>query len=90
MAYTRNDLVSRAGYSGVGDWWDSITEAGGAVLKFYGQEQQAQGAASASQQANRDLTAALLARQGISTETLLIGAAGIGLVAFLLLRKKKS
>jgi hypothetical protein len=89
MAYERNDLVSRAGYSGVGDIWDTITGAAGSVLKFYGTEQQAQGAAAASQQANRDLQAALLARQGISTSTLLIGGAAVGIVALILLRKKK-
>lgn len=90
MAYTRNDMVSRAGYSGVGDVWDSITGAAGSVLKFYGSEQAAQGAAAATAQANRDLTAALSARQGISTETLLIGGAAVGIVALLLLRKKKA
>lgn len=89
MAYERNNLVSRSGYSGVGDIWDTITGAAGSVLKFYGTEQQAQGAAAASQQANRDLQAALLARQGISTSTLLIGGAAVGLVALILLRKKK-
>lgn len=93
MAYQRNDLVSRAGYSGtagMGDIWDTITGAAGSVLKFYGQEQQAQGAAAAQQQANRDLQAALLARQGISTSTLLIGGAAVGLIALILLRKKSS
>jgi hypothetical protein len=89
MAYERNNLVSRAGYSGVGDFWDTITDAAGSVLKIYGTEQQAQGAAAASQQANRDLQAALLARQGISTSTLLIGGAAVGIVALILLRKKK-
>jgi hypothetical protein len=90
MAYERNDLVSRPGYSGVGDIWDTITGAAGSVLKFYGTEQQAQGAAAASQQANRDLQAALLARQGISTSTLLIGGAAVGIVALILLRRKKT
>lgn len=89
MAYERNNLVSRPGYSGFGDIWDSITGAAGGVLKFYGAEQQAQGAAAASAQANKDLTAALAARGGgISTETLLIGGAAVGLVAFIMLRKK--
>jgi len=89
MAYERNDLVSRPGYSGFGDIWDTITGAAGSVVKFYGAEQQAQGAAAASAQANKDLTAALAARSGgISTETLVIGAAAVGLVAFLVMRKK--
>lgn len=87
MAYMRNDLVSRAGYSGVGDVWDSITGAAGSVLKFYGTEQQAQGAAAASAQANRDLTTALAARQGIDTTTIML-LGGAGLLAFFLLRKK--
>lgn len=88
MAYTRNDLVSRSGYSGVGDIWDSITGAAGSVLKFYGTEQQAQGAAAAASQTNKDLAAALAARQGISTETLVIGGLAVGLAAYFLLRKK--
>jgi hypothetical protein len=96
MAYTKNNLISRAGYgtarngrNGMGDVWDSITGAAGSVLKFYGTSQQAVGAAAASQQQNRDLTAALMARQGMSTQTvLLIG--GAGLAAFLLLRKKSA
>lgn len=87
MAYQRNNLISRSGYSGVGDWWDTLTDAGGAVLKIYGSQQQAQGAANATTQANKDLTAALMARQGISMTTVaLVG--GAGLAAYLLLRKK--
>lgn len=95
MAYIRNNLISRkgyngSGYAGVGDIWDSITGAAGSVIKFYGTEQQAVGAAAASQQTNRDLTAALLARQGPSTETLLIGGAAVAAIAFLFLRKKSA
>ncbi len=88
MAYERNNLVSRPGYSGVGDVWDTITGAAGGVLKFYGAEQQAAGAAAANAQANKDLTAALSAQRGISTSTLLIGGLAIGAVALLVLRKK--
>ena len=93
MAYMRNNLISRkgyngSGYAGVGDIWDSITGAAGSVLKFYGTEQQAVGAAAIAQQQNRDLTSALLARQGISTETLLIGGAAVAGIAYFLLRKK--
>jgi hypothetical protein len=88
MAYIPNNMVVRTGYSGVGDIWDTITGAAGSVVKFYGAEQQATGAAAASQQANRDLTAALAARQGISTSTLVIGGAAVGLIALLYLRKK--
>lgn len=97
MAYTKNNLISRPGYSGMGsskcpgngmgDFWDTITGAAGSVLKFYGSQQQAVGAAAASTQQNRDLTAALMARQGMGTETLLLlGGAGVAL--FLLLRKR--
>jgi LPXTG-motif cell wall-anchored protein len=85
MAYARNNLVSRSGYSGVGGVWDTITDAAGGVLKAYNSQQQAAGAAKA----NQDLTAALLARQGISTSTLLIGGLAIGAVALLVMRKKK-
>ncbi|HMG24175.1 MAG TPA: hypothetical protein VK607_22730 [Kofleriaceae bacterium] len=88
MAYERNNLVSRAGYSGMGGVWDTLTDIGGGVLKVYGAQQQATGAAAASATANRDLTAALAAQQGISTSTLLIGGLAVGAVALILLRKK--
>lgn len=85
MAYTtKNNLISRAGYSGVGDIWDTITGAAGAVVKAYGSEQAAAGAAA---QQNRDLAAALAARSGPDMTTIMIlGAVGVG--AFLILRKK--
>lgn len=86
MAYMRNDMIVRSGYSGVGDWWDTITSAAGDALKVYGATQQAQGAAS---QSTRDMQAALAAQSGPSTTTiLLIGGLAVG--AFLLLRKKKA
>jgi hypothetical protein len=85
MAYMRNDLIARTGYSGVGDWWDTISSAAGDVLKVYGATQQAQGAAA---QSTRDMQAALAAQSGPSTTTiLLIGGLAVG--AFLLLRRKK-
>jgi len=87
MPYVKNNLISRPGYSGMGDFWDSITSAAGGVLKFYGTEQQAVGAAAATAQQNRDLTTALLARQGMGMDTILI-VGGLGLAAFMLLRKK--
>lgn len=87
MAYERNTLVSRQGYSGMGDIWDSITGAAGSVLKFYGSQQQAQGAAAAAAQTNKDLAAALAAKSGMDTTTLLL-IGGLGLGAVLLLRKK--
>lgn len=89
MGYTRDTLISRAGYSGVGDWWDTLTDALGAGVTAYGAQQQAAGAAAATAQQNRDLAAALAARQGMSTETLLL-VGGVGLAAFFLLRKRSS
>ncbi len=99
MAYTKNTLISRAGYNGrrlnglsgngMGDVWDSITGAAGSVLKFYGTSQQAQGAAMATAQSNKDLTAALLSRQGMGMETMLL-IGGVGLVAYFLLFRKKT
>jgi hypothetical protein len=85
MAYMRNDLISRAGYSGVGDIWDTIGSAAGSVLKVYGAEQQAQGAAA---QSNRDLQAALTAQQGPSTGTILL-VGGLAVGAYLLFRRHK-
>lgn len=87
MPYFRNNMISRTGYSGVGDWWDSISEVAGSAVKIYGAGQQAQGAANAQAQSNRDLLNALQSQQGIGVGTIaLIG--GAGLLAFLLLRKK--
>jgi LPXTG-motif cell wall-anchored protein len=85
MAYMRNDMVVRSGYSGMGSWFDTLISDAGSVLQIYGSTQQAQGAAA---QSNRDLQAALAAQQGTSTTSvLLIG--GLALGAFLLLRRKK-
>jgi hypothetical protein len=84
MAYMRNDLIARTGYSGVGGVLDTILSDAGSVLSIYGSTQQAQGAAA---QSSRDLQAALAAQSGSSTTTiLLIGGLAVG--AFLLLRKK--
>jgi hypothetical protein len=72
----RSSLISRRGYSGVGmgDFWDTISGAAA-------QQQAAQ--------QNKDLIAAMNAQNGggISTETILIGAAALG-AAFLIFRKK--
>ncbi len=86
MPYARtNQLIARRGYSGVGDFWDSLEDVGSGILKVYNAGQQASGAA----QANKDLAAALAAQHGgISTGTiLLIGAFGLG--AILLITRKK-
>ena len=88
MAYMRNNLISRAGYSGdpgMGGILDDLASVGGSVLKFYGTQQAAAGAA---QQSNADLNAALAAQQGIGAGTILL-LGGVGVVAFLMLRKKK-
>lgn len=89
MAYERNTLVSRAGYSGFGGILDDITGAAGSVLKFYGTEQQAQGAAAAAAQTNRDLAAAMAANQGIGTGTILLGALAVGAVVLIMHKKKQ-
>ncbi len=86
MPYARtNQLIARRGYSGVGDFWDSLEDVGSGILKVYNAGQQASGAA----QANKDLAAALAAQHGgISTGTiLLLGAFGLG--AILLITRKK-
>jgi hypothetical protein len=88
MPYMRNNLISRSGYSGVGDWWDSISEVAGSALKVYGAGQQAQGAAAAAQQSQRDLLTALQAQQGPSMGTIML-IGGAGLVAYLLISRHK-
>jgi hypothetical protein len=85
MAFYRSDLISRRGYSGFGGIWDTLTGGAGSVLTSYGQLQQQQGAAS---QAQKDLATAVSA-QGDSNMTLILGAAAVGLVAIMLLKKKK-
>lgn len=85
MAYSSNTLIARAGYSGIGDWWDTITGGVGKVLQVYSTEQQAQGA---SAQAQRDIMAAMQAQQSSPMTTILL-VGGVGLVAYMLLRKKK-
>ncbi len=90
MAYIRNNLVSRAGYSGVGgttgDIGGFLKDVGSGALSFYGSQQQAVGAAA---QSNRDLQTALLAQGGgIGMGTVAV-VGGLGVVAYLLLRKKK-
>lgn len=88
MAYARNNLVSRAGYAGLGGFWDTIESIAGGTVKVYGAAEQAAGAAAATAQQNQDLAAALAANQGIGTGTImLLAVAGFG--AYLLLRKPK-
>jgi hypothetical protein len=89
MAYIRSNLISRQGYSGLGDTWDDITGAAAAVVTGFGKEQQAVGAQAQAAQQNQILANALAAQSGgISTTTLmLVGAAG--LAAYMLMKKKK-
>lgn len=94
MAYAKtNRIIMRRvpqGAAGLGGIWDSIKGAGSSVLDFYNSSQQAQGAATATQTANKDLAAALAAQQGggISTTTLAIGGVALAGVLFFALRKK--
>jgi len=88
MAYIRSNLISRQGYSGLGDVWDDITGAAGAVVTGFGKEQQAVGAQAQAAQQNQILANALASQGGISTTTLvLLGAAGFA--AYMLMKKKK-
>lgn len=96
MPYIRSNLISRRGYSGAGGLAGTLSDIGGALkdvaggaVNFYGASQQAVGAAAASQATNRDLAAALAAKQGPGFGTILIGAAAVGGIAYFLLRKKK-
>lgn len=90
MAYSKtNKLIMRRVPSGVGDWLDDLKGAGSSVLNFYNSAQQAQGASAATAQANKDLAAALAAKQGagIDTTTLAIGGVALAAVLFFALRK---
>lgn len=87
MSYARrNMLISRPGYSGMGDIWDTITGVAGGVVKAYGTAEQQAGAAA---QAQRDLALALQAQQGPGIGTYL-AIGGLGIAAILLLRRRAS
>lgn len=88
MAYFRNNLVSRAGYGGMGGFFDTVGDIAKGAVTFFGSQQRAAGASDALTQANKDLIAAQAA-QGPSTTVIVGGLAVVGLAAFLLLRKKK-
>lgn len=89
MAYFRNNLVSRPGYSGVNGWTDTAGDILKGAVSFFGAQQKAAGAQEALTQANKDLIAAQAAQSGPSTTVIVAGAAAVGLLAFVLLRKKK-
>ncbi len=79
-------LIARPIRSGMGGVLDSIESLGSKVLNFYGQGQQAQGAANVLTAQNQALAAQ---QAGPSMTTILLfGALGIG--AVMLLKKKKS
>lgn len=90
MAYFRNNLISRAGYSGVGGFVDTVGDVAKGALSFFGAQQRAAGAQEALTQTNKDLIAAQAAQAGPSTTTLVIGAGILGLAAYMLMRKKGS
>lgn len=96
MSYRRTTVIARRGYSSpmpVGGVFEDIKSgvkgAVSSALSFYGQSQQAAGAAAALQAQNQQMAEQLANRSspGINTTTLAIGGAAVlGLV--LLLRKK--
>ena len=98
MAYFDTNLISRRGYGGrpMGDFWDDLVSGTksvvGGALDFYGKTQQQAGANAALSAQNTQLTAALAAQQqsrGMDPTTLLL-IGGVGVVAaVLILRKKK-
>lgn len=89
MAYIRSNLISRQGYSGLGDVWDDITGAAGAVVTGFGKEQQAVGAQAQAAQQNQILANALAAQSGGISTTTLVLLGGVGFAAYMLMRKKK-
>lgn len=89
----KTTVIARRGYSSMDGVFDDIKSAvSGAVkgaVSFYGQSQQAQGASAALAEQNKAMAEQLAARSkpGIDTTTLAIAGAGV-LAAVLLLRKK--
>lgn len=84
----KSTLISRRGYSGLSGFTDTVGDILGGAINFFGKQQQAIGAAQASQQLAQQQLA--MQNQGPDTTTLLIGAAAIGGIAYLFLRKKKA
>lgn len=89
MAYLKNSLISRPGYSGVGGWTDSVGDILKGAVSVFGAQQRAAGGQEALQQALAQQQAAQQSSGGLSTETVVIGVGVLGLAAYLLLRKKK-
>ena len=95
--YIRDTLISRRAPRGaVGALAGTLSDIGGAIknigagaINFYGSAQQAAGAAAATQAQNQML-AQQLANKGPGIGTIALGAAAVGGIAFLLLRKKKT
>ena len=95
MSYKRmngsTEIIARQGYSGLGFGLDDITGAFKGALNFYGQSEQAKGAAAAAQQIA--IAQAQAAQQQAQKSSgmpgwLLPVAIGGGLIALLVLRKK--
>lgn len=88
MAYMSNRLIARPAYSGLSGVWDSIKDNLGKAVDYYGQAEQAKGAAAAL---STQQQAAFYASQnsGPSMGTIvLLGAAGVGLLLILKHKKK--
>lgn len=93
MSYStsRNTLIARRGYSGLSGFLDTIKNVASGAITFYGDQRQAQGAASAQPAAAPGpLVAAPAPSSGISTTTLVIGGVAVAGLAFVLLSKKKA
>lgn len=91
MAYLKNTLISRPGAPAIGGWTDTVGDIFKGAINVIGAQQRAAGGQEALQQALAQQQAAQAASSGggIDTTTLVVGLGAVGLVAFLLLRKKK-
>lgn len=85
----QTELISRPGYSSTEGWWDSLKEAAGGAITFYGQAQ-----TGAALQREQEIRAAEAAKQAQASSTpswvLPVAIGGVALVAVVLLTRKKS
>lgn len=95
MAYHRKTTLVRrrvpttmgAVNEALGSFWDDVKGAASAAFGVVTAQSAAQ---AASNQAQKDLQAAVAAQnKGIDTTTLVVGAAAVGALALVLLRRKK-
>ncbi|HEY4266755.1 MAG TPA: hypothetical protein VGM94_01055 [Galbitalea sp.] len=84
--FVKSNLISRPGYSGMGGILDTIGSAVGGVVNWFGTTQRTIGA---QQQQAADLQAAYAAQQGPSTTTIIL-IGGIGVLAFMMMKKRKA